>query len=163
MAEAYLALGTNLGDRVENLKIALDLIRPQAQILKTSSLYETEPVGVKEQPWFLNQAALVETDLPPLELLGFLKGVEQQMGRQKVELNGPRLIDLDILFYENLILETPDLVIPHPRLHLRNFVLEPLNEIAPGFIHPVLGLSLRELKSGLNSPEWAVKLNSESL
>jgi len=163
MAKAYLALGTNLGDRVENLITALDLIRQKAQCIKTSSLYETEPVGVKEQPWFLNQAAQVETDLPPLELLDFLKGVERQMGREKAELNGPRLIDLDILFYENLILHTSELTIPHPRLYLRNFVLEPLNEIAPEFIHPVLGLSVRELKSGLNSPEWAVKLNPEIL
>jgi len=159
MAEVLLALGSNLGKRLANLKNALALLEEQAAILAVSPVYQTEPVGIKEQPWFVNQTARIETALAPLPLLAFLKEIERRMGRESSERNGPRIIDLDILFYENLVLKTPELTIPHPRLAERRFVLEPLSEIAGEFLHPELGLSVRELKARLAEGEWAVKLN----
>lgn len=160
MAIAYLGLGSNLGDRETKITSALKMLGQKAQILKISSLYETEPVGYKDQPWFLNCVCSLETDLSPQALLKFAKAIERKLGRKPTLRFGPRLIDIDILFYDGLILDSPDLVIPHPRLAERAFVLVPLKEIAPNLVHPLLGVTIEELLEGAESLE-RVRLYSE--
>jgi 2-amino-4-hydroxy-6-hydroxymethyldihydropteridine diphosphokinase len=146
----YLALGTNLGDRLSNLRGAMAAFVPDIQVLDESPVYETEPWGYADQPPFLNMALRAETELSPRDLLARLKGIEAGLGRVPNFRNGPRLIDLDILFYDDLILETPSLIIPHPRLRERAFVLIPLAAIAPGLLHPMLGLSVAQLVEGVD-------------
>lgn len=116
-----------------------------------SPVYETEPWGFEEQPNFLNQVIQAETDLEPHELLDFLKELEKHMGRQQTIRYGPRVIDLDILFYDDLVIETPELTIPHPNMTKRSFVLVPLAEIAPELCHPVLGIKIRDLLMGMDT------------
>ena len=134
----YLALGTNLGDRMENLRRAVAALPPTVRVTALSPVYETPPWGYADQPAFLNMTLAGETEIEPLALIVFLKNLETDLGREKTFRNGPRLIDMDILFYDDLIFDQPDLVIPHPRLHERAFVLVPLNDIAPDLMHPVL-------------------------
>jgi len=141
----FLALGTNLGDRLANLKAAVEALPPSARLCAASPIYETTPWGYSDQPLFLNQVVQAETNLDPFELLGFLKGLEKQLGRQATFRYGPRLIDLDILFYDDLILKTPELVLPHPQLTERPFVLVPLADLVPNLQHPVLKKTVREL------------------
>ncbi|HXN53107.1 MAG TPA: 2-amino-4-hydroxy-6-hydroxymethyldihydropteridine diphosphokinase [Candidatus Acidoferrum sp.] len=149
---AYLSLGSNLGDRAKNLQDAIAaLAKAGAQVVRVSSMYETEPVDYLDQPWFLNCAVEAETELGPLELLQALRAVEAQMGSKKLVAKGPRLIDMDILLYGNEVIDTPELQVPHPRLHLRRFVLEPLAEIAPQLRHPVSSLSVSQMLA--NSPD----------
>lgn len=137
MPTTYLALGSNIGDREKNLREAIHLLRESAlQITKISSIYETEPVDYLEQPWFLNAVLEAQTNLPAAELLATLRNIESQMGSKKAFAKGPRLIDLDILLYDDVTIDTPDLQIPHPRMLQRNFVLVPLAEIAPTLRHP---------------------------
>lgn len=133
----FIALGTNLGKRQSNLRQAREALKPGIRIKACSSIYQTPPWGYEDQPAFLNQAIEVRTDLEPLALLEALKAIEAKMGRLKTFRFGPRLIDLDILFYGQRVVETERLTIPHPRLTERAFVLVPLHEIAPDFIHPV--------------------------
>jgi 2-amino-4-hydroxy-6-hydroxymethyldihydropteridine diphosphokinase len=147
---AYLGLGTNLGDRMMNLRQALEQLEPLAHVVKVSKVYETPPWGYLDQPAFLNQVAEIETQLSPQALFELTKGIEGQMGRVKSILNGPRLIDLDILFYDDLIVDLPGLKIPHPRMEGRGFVLLPLAELAPGFIHPQLNKSILEMSAGVD-------------
>ncbi len=142
---AYLALGTNLGDRVENLRALQDALSPLVRVLAASPVYETPPWGYLEQPAFLNQVLEVETELHPQALLDTLKRLEVEMGRKSTIRYGPRLIDADILFYDDLVLESDGLVIPHPRLTERAFVLVPMADLAPDFIHPVLGETIEQL------------------
>ena len=142
---AYIGLGANLGDRQSNLAQALQHIRARAAIEKVSACYETKPVGYLEQPDFINIACLITTELPPHELLRFLKQIEKRMGREPSFRDAPRPIDIDILLYDNLVLESPELTIPHPRLSKRAFVLVPLAEIAADLAHPTLHLSMNEL------------------
>ena len=146
MAIAYLCLGSNLGEREANLGKALALLSEKVTVADVSSIYETEPVGYEEQPLFLNLVCRITTNLPPEELLHLAKDIEAKMGRvPSGQINSPRPIDIDILFYNNKILETQNLIIPHPRLEDRAFVLIPLTEIAPDFAHPKLGKSIAEL------------------
>lgn len=157
MARVFVGIGSNLGDKEGNIRNAINLMKGKCRILKLSSLYETEPVGYENQDWFLNCVAEIETKLNPNELLEFLQSIEKKLGRVKTIKNGPRIIDLDILFYGDKIIKEDSLTVPHPRLHERLFVLEPLKEIAPEIVHPVLGKSIREFHSALDGKE-AVKL-----
>jgi 2-amino-4-hydroxy-6-hydroxymethyldihydropteridine diphosphokinase len=153
---AAIACGSNLestfGDREANLQEAIRLIRPLGEVKVVSSFYDTEPVGLLAQPRFLNGALLLETDLEPLVLLRELLAVERAMGRDRVGAvpKGPRVIDLDLLLYVDrdgglLVMATEELVLPHPEMHERTFVLEPLAEISPEMMHPVLGLTVAEM------------------
>lgn len=142
---AYLSLGSNLGDRENNLREAIQRLRTLGKILKISSFYETEPVDFTDQPWFLNCAVAIETAQAPEALLKNLLGLEQEMGRQRIQKKGPRTIDIDILLFDDVRVDMPGLTIPHPAMHQRKFVLEPLAEIAPEARHPVLNKTIREL------------------
>jgi 2-amino-4-hydroxy-6-hydroxymethyldihydropteridine diphosphokinase len=148
---AAIALGSNLeskfGDREANLWEAVERIRELGEVKAVSSSYDTEPVGYVDQPRFLNAALLLETSLEPTELMRSLLNVEQAMGRERVGgvAKGPRVIDLDLLLHGQAVMNTTELTLPHPEMMGRRFVLEPLAEIAPGLVHPVLGLTVREM------------------
>jgi 2-amino-4-hydroxy-6-hydroxymethyldihydropteridine diphosphokinase len=158
LAIAYLCLGSNLGEREANLRQALALLSPKVTFDDVSSIYETEPVGYKEQPLFLNLVCRITTNLPPEELLWLAKDIETKMGRvPSKQMNSPRPIDIDILFYNNKIMETQDLTIPHPRLKDRAFVLIPLAEIAPDLVHPKLDKSITRLANDVKGQKGVVK------
>jgi 2-amino-4-hydroxy-6-hydroxymethyldihydropteridine diphosphokinase len=141
----YLALGSNLGDRMSNLTSAVERLSQKVNIKRVSSVYETEPVSYKEQPLYLNAVLSAVTELAPFELLNFVKSIESDLGRQPSFRNAPRTIDIDILFYGGRVIETPELIIPHPDIAERAFVLVPLAEIAPKLVHPVLQKRVSEL------------------
>ena len=145
LKQIFLALGSNLGDRLHNLQQAIFGLPPQVLPLRASQVYETPPWGYEDQPRFLNMAIEAATALPPLELLNYLKDREKQIGRRESVRYGPRLIDMDILFYEDQIFNEEQLQIPHPRLHERSFVLLPLNDLIPEFQHPLLKKSITAL------------------
>src|SRR5260370_2116550 len=148
MAEktVYLSLGSNVGDREENLRAAIAALgEASVRVTCVSSFYETEPVDFLEQAWFLNCAVEGETEGPALELMRALRGIELRMGSKKLVAKGPRLIDMDILLYGSETIDTPELQVPHPRMHLRRFVLVPLVEIAAEALHPSLKKTVKQL------------------
>jgi dihydroneopterin aldolase/2-amino-4-hydroxy-6-hydroxymethyldihydropteridine diphosphokinase len=159
MATTYLCLGSNLGDRKSNIKRALEEIgKSGINIVRKSSLYETEPTGIKAQPLFFNLCAEAETALAPRALLAAVKSVEASLGRQKTMKWGPRIIDIDILFYDNIILKDEGLVIPHPEIENRKFVLVPMSEIAADFVHPALKITIKELSGKKDFAEKVKRL-----
>lgn len=151
MANVYLGLGSNLGDREENLEKSIEALNDfeEIEVTSRSSILETEPYGKTDQPEFMNMCVEIETRMSPLSLLETVLGIEHSLGRVREEVWGPRIIDIDILLYEDLELELDDLSIPHKEMHLRSFVLEPLSEIAPDAKHPTLDKRVTELKEDL--------------
>jgi 2-amino-4-hydroxy-6-hydroxymethyldihydropteridine diphosphokinase len=145
----YLSLGSNVGDRAAQLRDALTRLSAVGRVAAVSSFYETEPVEFTEQPWFLNCVAAVETEKTPQQLMATILGIEQEMGRRRGQKKGPRSIDIDILLFGETIMHSNELTIPHPAMHQRRFVLEPLVEIAPEVTHPVLKKTIRELRDAL--------------
>lgn len=146
MKLVYLGLGSNIGDREAAIRTALEKLEsPHLRLKRVSSFYETEPVGLREQAWFLNLVAEFDTELMQKQLLRRALRVELQMGRRRTVPNGPRTIDIDVLLYGNSVVDCEELVVPHPRMHERRFVLAPLAELNPGLRHPVTGLSVSQM------------------
>jgi 2-amino-4-hydroxy-6-hydroxymethyldihydropteridine diphosphokinase len=158
---AYLSLGSNIGDREGNLREAARQLEALGRVAAISSFYETEPVEFTEQPWFLNCTVALETALMPQELMTAILGIEKAMGRQRVQKKGPRMIDIDILLFESAVLDSAEVTIPHPAMHERRFVLEPLAEIAPEARHPVLNKTIHELRDALPSGAEVRKLKNQ--
>jgi 2-amino-4-hydroxy-6-hydroxymethyldihydropteridine diphosphokinase len=156
----YLSLGSNLGDRAANLREAIQRLADLGNVVTASSFYETEPVELTAQPWFLNCVVKLDTEKMPRQLISAILSLEQSMGRQRKQKKGPRIIDIDILLFGSSVIEIPSLTIPHPKLHERRFVLEPLAEIAPDARHPVFKRSMRELRDAL-PPGQTVKRLAE--
>lgn len=158
----YLSLGSNLGDRAENLQQAITHLEKIGKVVAVSAFYETEPIEFAAQPWFLNCAVKLDTEKMPRQMLSAVLDVEQRMGRRRIQKNGPRTIDIDILLFGSSIIETQGLIIPHPALHLRRFVLEPMTEIAPEVRHPAFKRTMRELRDALPPGQAVRKLQKNS-
>jgi 2-amino-4-hydroxy-6-hydroxymethyldihydropteridine diphosphokinase len=156
---AYIGFGSNLGNRLENCRKALEALSkiPSCRLLKTSSFYETDPVGLVEQPSFINGVVLLETAKDAHRLLRQMLNIETSLGRIRTLKWGPRSIDLDLLFFDDLIIDSPELSVPHPFLHERRFVLKPLNEISPNFRHPSLEKTVAELLDDLKDGDGRVE------
>ncbi|MGB7598679.1 MAG: 2-amino-4-hydroxy-6-hydroxymethyldihydropteridine diphosphokinase [Candidatus Sulfotelmatobacter sp.] len=159
---AYLSLGSNIGNREAHLREAVRQLQGVGRATGVSSFYETEPVEFTEQAWFLNCAVGLETALTPQELMSAILGIEKVMGRQRIQKKGPRLIDIDILLFGNVVLNSAEVTIPHPAMTERRFVLEPLAEIAPEVRHPVLNETIRELRDALLEGQIVRKLKSQA-
>lgn len=153
----YLSLGSNLGERAENLRRGLERLRELGELRAVSDLYETEPMDVHDQPWFLNCAAMLITGLMPMQLLARTQQIELDLGRRHLRPKGPRTLDIDILLFARSVVDSPKLIIPHPALHERRFVLIPLADIAPDVRHPVLKRTMRELRDRLPATGQSVK------
>lgn len=155
---AYLSLGSNLGDRAANLLLVIHRLASFGTVGRVSSFYETEPVETTNQPWFVNCVIALQFDGSPRNLLQRTLAIEQEMGRQRLQKKGPRNVDIDILLYGAHVVDEPGLNIPHPAMHQRRFVLEPLAEIAPDVRHPVLKKTVRELLSSLPPGQLVYRL-----
>jgi 2-amino-4-hydroxy-6-hydroxymethyldihydropteridine diphosphokinase len=158
----YLSLGSNLGDRAANLRAAIEKLSEIGEVTAVSSLYDTAPVEVTAQPWFLNCAVRLETEKMPRQLISSVLALEQSMGRQRNQQKGPRIIDVDILLFGTSVIDLPALTIPHPKLHERRFVLEPLAEIAPDAKHPVFKRTIRQLRDAAPSGQTVKKISPEA-
>lgn len=145
MLEVFLGLGSNLGNKEENINNSLKLISELYTVKKISHLYLTEPIGNVKQDWFLNCVVEIQTDVDPKKLLSSVKSIERKLGRIKIVKNGPRIIDIDILFYGDRVLKTKTLVIPHPSIQERLFVLQPMMDINPNLVHPIFKKSIHQL------------------
>lgn len=154
---AYLSLGSNLGDRAGNLQQAIQRLGKIATVSRVSSFYETEPMDLRDQPWFLNCAVEVQTDKSAQALLADLQIIEHDLGRNRAVNKGPRTLDIDLLLFGNEVIQTPGLAVPHPAMHLRRFVLAPLNEICPDLLQPVLGRTVGELLAHLGAHDGEVR------
>jgi 2-amino-4-hydroxy-6-hydroxymethyldihydropteridine diphosphokinase len=159
----YISLGSNVGHRSANLRAATERLDEAGSVKAKSGFYETEPLEIRDQPWFLNCVVALETSLTPLELLKKVLAIEQEMGRLRTRDKGPRSIDIDILLFDDKIVEERGLKIPHPEMHRRRFVLEPLAEIAPEAVHPKLGKTARELLVALPAGQAVRRLNAKDM
>jgi 2-amino-4-hydroxy-6-hydroxymethyldihydropteridine diphosphokinase len=157
---AYLSLGSNVGDREQNLRDAIVRLGMAGRVVSVSSFYETAPVEFTQQAWFLNCALALETALDPEQLMRTILQIEAKMGRQRTREKGPRTIDIDILLFGDVRVSSPGLTIPHPAMHQRRFVLEPLGEIAPEVQHPVLQKTIRELRDTLPAGQEVRKVKN---
>lgn len=157
----YLSLGSNLGDRAANLQTAIAKLASLGEVAAVSSFYETEPVELTAQPWFLNCAVKLDTEKMPRQLIAWILALEKDMGRQRKQKNGPRTIDIDILLFGGSIVKLPSLTVPHPKMHERRFVLEPLAEIAADARHPVFKRTVRELRDALPPGQTVRRLIKE--
>lgn len=163
MAKVYLSLGSNLGDRKRSIEEAVSCLKKEAgEVLKVSKIYETQPAGVGDQPWFLNCALELETQLPQGELLNVCQKIEKDLGRTGKGKLEPRTIDLDILFYDDVVISTENLKLPHPAIQNRLFVLEPLSQIAPQLVHPVLHKNISELLKNCEDKSIVTELPAEN-
>ena len=153
----YLSLGSNVGDRQANLEQAISELATIGTVVKRSSLYETEPMEITDQPWFLNCAVELETELMPKQFIAAVLDVERSIGRKRTKKKGPRSIDIDVILFGKSIVEMKGLTVPHPAMHLRRFVLEPMVEIAPEVRHPVFKRSMREMRDALPAGSGQVK------
>jgi 2-amino-4-hydroxy-6-hydroxymethyldihydropteridine diphosphokinase len=157
----YLSLGSNVGDREAQLQDARAKLATVGRVVAESSFYETEPVEFTQQPWFLNCALALETSKTPQQLMAAILRIEEEMGRRRVRKKGPRSVDIDILLFDDTVLDSKELTIPHPAMHQRRFVLEPLAEIAPELLHPVLKKTIRELRDALPPGQAVRKLEPQ--
>ncbi len=156
----YLSLGSNVGEREQNLRAAVERLRELGAVTAVSSVWETEPLEFTAQPWFLNIAVALETELMPRQLLGRTQQIEAELGRKRLQKKGPRTIDIDILLFGSTVVDSAALVIPHAAMHERRFVLEPLAEIAPEVRHPVLKRTLREMRDALGHEQKVRRLGN---
>lgn len=161
-ARCFLSLGSNVGEREANVRAAIERLGRVGEVRKVSSFYETEPVEFTEQPWFVNCVVELKTELGAVELMRELLKVEREMGREReaVATKGPRVIDLDLLLFGDEVIDTEELTVPHPAMHLRRFVLEPLSEVAPEVVHPELRKSAREMLGELSGKDEVRKMQS---
>jgi len=153
----YLSLGSNVGDKQANLEQAIGELARLGTVKKRSALYETEPMEITDQPWFMNCAVELETELMPKQFIAAVLDIEREMGRKRTKKKGPRTIDIDVLLFGKSIIEMKGLTVPHPAMHLRRFVLEPMVEIAPEVRHPLFKRSMRELRDALPAGAGQVK------
>jgi 2-amino-4-hydroxy-6-hydroxymethyldihydropteridine diphosphokinase len=156
----YISIGSNIGKPEENCRKGISALKKSDGILlkKTSKFYETEPVDYKDQAWFINAVAEIKTILDPIQLFNCLKLIEKKVGRSENDIRfGPRILDLDIIFFDDVIMETPDLVIPHPRMDERRFVLKPLCDINPDLVHPVLGKTIKKLLENITDKSQRIR------
>ena len=159
MHNVVIALGSNMGERKQNIAQAIERIAEKVSVTAQAPLFETEPVGFEDQGWFVNSALVGETVLLAGELLVFLQSIEKNLGKKVIRKDGPRIIDLDIIFFDDMVINKKNLEVPHPRMHERLFVLEPLVAICPEWRHPTLNKTVQELKDELDTEKEVRSLN----